>query len=1115
MSDKARVDDVDQKAGAKARSAARPHGTGTTKTLATPAADPATLQRQVLLAVQRDDHSGTTESSQWQTDGGVPAGPVDADAPQTTSSADASDGPPVAGTPDPPAGASPNGSDGGSPNASDGGTPGASDGGSPNSSQPPPDAGPNASSQPPPDAGPNASMPPPDAGPNASMPPPDAGPNASMPPPNSSQVPAGPTGSTGPAGPGGQTGPSRGGQTGPAGNQQGTGQPGGPAGPGGQGQQGNPNEPRAALSGMDLVEHELAEHQAWGAATEQVGTANSSERAEFIAQQVSEGMGSGIASGAAAGLIVTLANSGAARLLARRLPVPVIGSIIGGVIGAAGLVNTFASAENRAQLAQTITRFGEGASGYEIMANSIDSVIAVLDVAANVIDTIGLVCGIIAAACWLAAVPTLGATSPAAATATSIATYCGLASTVISLVKLGLQPLSLLFRSMHTFTSQADPREIQSQGSALSNAAKGLGGTLGGYAGSAAGRGISNAAGRRWPRQPPARPAPAARPSQHPDGVQVRAERPAFDADGPGGAAGTTRRADTADAPGTRPDADAPTTRPEAEAPPMTDAQRRAATRAERQRQRQEQADSVEARRQEDIQARAAEDASTVRQARADTETQIRNRMDAQQSANQQRYDREMARIDASEQTAVNRATANADPDGATYARQSAAQARERALRELQTRNQAAEARAERDFQRVEQRTEAELADIERGAQVQAGDAEYRPDLAFGERDWRTRSFEAGNRGMERRGFFGRGPSRENMDAAMDGAQAGDITAGIFAGSDGPSPAGPGADDRRYTSDNQQTVGVQGENGNFLGIEQTAADRADAFVERVNPNYPPPPRALPEDLEQQRALIAQLRQNASQARGEAAEERANEGETRRRAQQIGEIDRMNAAARTARGAHQTQTTETTAAAEGQRNRNQEAGGSLTDAASRLAGVGTLITMLGAWQGTTAFVGGLLGTVGADSAAASCRQSSRDAGEFIGHLRMVRQTVGQAQAQQPARQAATERDIETARNVESQGRETDSNISSMEQGTQAISSDNEQDMTAASQNARSASTDAERSENNADREQEQHDALAGELAEWAQRHREARRQAVAETSARMESFGYRVIDRSDW
>jgi hypothetical protein len=255
----------------------------------------------------------------------------------------------------------------------------------------------------------------------------------------------------------------------------------------------------AGSGGMDgaLVETELAEHERWGSAAATVGGAESAERAGFIAEQVGGGMGEGFQSGAVAGALIGFGSKAITRAIGSRLPIPIIGSIIGGVIGAAGLYSAIGTAEGRAQIGNKLGAIGEGASGYEAAANTIDGLITILDLAANILDTVGLVCGVIAAVAWLGVFPSFGATSPIAATCTSIATAVGVASSVLSLVKMGLTPLVMLFRSLHTFTSEADPREVQAQGSALADTGKALGGTLGGLAGSKAGETAGGAAADR------------------------------------------------------------------------------------------------------------------------------------------------------------------------------------------------------------------------------------------------------------------------------------------------------------------------------------------------------------------------------------------------------------------------------------------------------------------------------------------------------------------------------------------------------------------------------------------------------------------------------------------
>ena len=233
---------------------------------------------------------------------------------------------------------------------------------------------------------------------------------------------------------------------------------------------------------MDLISTELAEHHRWAAAGEAVGAASSGDRAAFIAGQVGSGAGEGFGTGFVTGLVTTIGIQALEAGLQEvaGVAIPGVGQVIGGVMSAYALVSGW----NRNVTA--ISHMGEGRSGYEEAANDIEGVCAVLDIASNVVNVIAGVVGIVAVASAAAALVTLGALSPLAITAGSIAAAIGVAGMVLGLVKMALQPLVLLFRALHTFTSQADPREIEGQGHTLNEGAREMGGALGGLAGAAA-----------------------------------------------------------------------------------------------------------------------------------------------------------------------------------------------------------------------------------------------------------------------------------------------------------------------------------------------------------------------------------------------------------------------------------------------------------------------------------------------------------------------------------------------------------------------------------------------------------------------------------------------------
>ena len=206
-------------------------------------------------------------------------------------------------------------------------------------------------------------------------------------------------------------------------------------------------------------------------------------RAEFIAEAVGSGFISGAASGLAMGLGIGLVSRA----------VPAIGPVIGGAMALHGLVG-----RDWAETGATIGRFGEGNSTYEMLANTIASVAAVIDVVSQVLTVINGIVGIvqiaaavIAGGAVVAAFFTFGATLGIAAVAADVVAVCEEISLGINAVTAVLdtvnaailQPCVTLFRALHAFTTQADPREVEAQGHSISTAAANSGAALGAWAG--------------------------------------------------------------------------------------------------------------------------------------------------------------------------------------------------------------------------------------------------------------------------------------------------------------------------------------------------------------------------------------------------------------------------------------------------------------------------------------------------------------------------------------------------------------------------------------------------------------------------------------------------------
>jgi hypothetical protein len=296
------------------------------------------------------------------------------------------------------------------------------------------------------------------------------------------------------------------------------------------------------VSSIDL---ELAEHERWGAAAAIVGAAGSKERADFIAKSVTEGSKSGLVEGFKQGVKSGVALKVAEKLGEKALvagvkllsskagnfvPVPGLGAAIGGAIAAYELASRDWGATG-----ESLGKFGKGSEPYEILANSIEAASTALEVATQVLNVIAGVLGAITVVMWIATVATAGVLSPVAGTLTAIATVITIGTLALDAINaLVLKRLITLFRSLHEFTSEADPRDVLTQSKAIEQAAAASTGFVGGVAGGLAveggtklgGKAVKGLKGLKKPPTPkvPDHPMPAAATG---DGASVTAKPPA------------------------------------------------------------------------------------------------------------------------------------------------------------------------------------------------------------------------------------------------------------------------------------------------------------------------------------------------------------------------------------------------------------------------------------------------------------------------------------------------------------------------------------------------------------------------------------------------------------
>jgi hypothetical protein len=327
-----------------------------------------------------------------------------------------------------------------------------------------------------------------------------------------------------------------------------------------------------ATGDLSLIDEELAEHERWGAAAEKVGAAGSEQRAGFIAAAAgggaSQSFKQGVTTGAAMSLGTKLAEKAVERYglsvavklsasAAKFSPVPGLGAAIGGAMAAYDLVTHWKESREK------VAAFGKGADIYEQLANSIEAISTVLEVATQIANVIAGVLGVITVIMWAVAFFTAGVVSPVAVTLTTIAGAIQIGTLALDGINsLVLRELVTVFRALHTFASEADPRDVVAEGTAIEETASKTGGFAGTAAVIGAEKGLHLAKAKLSPKVP-AHPSP---PAATGEGALVKAELPKAQTAEPGKPSGAPAAAEPTPAP-TEPKA-GPLATPEAEAVP-------------------------------------------------------------------------------------------------------------------------------------------------------------------------------------------------------------------------------------------------------------------------------------------------------------------------------------------------------------------------------------------------------------------------------------------------------------------------------------------------------------------------------------------------------------------
>jgi len=237
----------------------------------------------------------------------------------------------------------------------------------------------------------------------------------------------------------------------------------------------DPDLASTSNDGLALIQQELTAHEEWkgelAKAKEEtkVGDAGSYDRAAFIADSA----GKGFATGAATGVLTTVVGTGitkgleygATKIVGKE--VPGIGPLLAGGMSAYALAT-----KDWKESGAKIGAIGQGADGYEKIANTLAGIGEILDIAVNIMNVFAGLLVVAAGVMWLITILTVGVATPLAAACTSLAAGIVAVTTILDMINRGvIQPLVLVFRAMHAFTSQADPRDVAEMGDGISEAA--------------------------------------------------------------------------------------------------------------------------------------------------------------------------------------------------------------------------------------------------------------------------------------------------------------------------------------------------------------------------------------------------------------------------------------------------------------------------------------------------------------------------------------------------------------------------------------------------------------------------------------------------------------------
>jgi hypothetical protein len=343
-------------------------------------------------------------------------------------------------------------------------------------------------------------------------------------------------------------------------------------------------------------------------------------------------------------------------------------------------------------------------------------------------------------------------------------------------------------------------------------------------------------------------------------------------------------------------------------------------------------------------------------------------------------------------------------------------------------------------------------------------------------------------------------PSAQPPAAETAGAQPGTPAPAVGASTAPPEPTSSSAGAGPAASSLAPTPRVPG-----------SLQSQGAIVERVNPNYQPPP-GTPDDLASLRNQVIDtlgMRANSEQFAQTMATQEAHHAANEK---PVAELQKGTTEAITATEAHKRAIASRDEANARKKAQESEVHGTLEDYSSR---AGRLVTLTGPLRALARFTG--LASHFPDEPEPVVRfkrgilKINADSSHFISQLDKMDETISAQKAQQAERDKGVAADAATIKATDQKAGQSGEKLDAAKGTADDFDEKNKQRKSDAGEARKSSTAAAARFDAQAQQKQGQTISLAAAMQSWAQGHRHARVAALEASRKRLEALGYRVTE----